>query len=118
MATTETRGGSESPFKGLFEVPTSCVLDQNPAHQLRRRGEEVSPILPAHPLVVDQAYVGFIHERSCLKTAVEPLPRNVAVRKPAELRVDVGVKPWSARSSPSLQARSISLTSSAILHSW
>ena len=71
-----------------FEVVASCMLDQNPAHQLGRRGEEVSPILPPHPLVVDQAYVGFIHQRSCLKTVVGPLTPHVTVRKPPELRVD------------------------------
>src|SRR4030095_1410755 len=66
---------------------TSCVLDQNPSHQLCRRGEEVRPILPSHPLVVDESYVGFIHQRGCLAAVIRPLTPHLTVRKPAELRV-------------------------------
>ena len=92
---------------------TSCVLDQNPSHQLCRSGEEVRPILPPHPLVVDKSYVGFIHQRGCLETVIRPLTPHVTVRKPAELRVEDRRQTVERPSSPSLHARSISLTSSA-----
>jgi hypothetical protein len=71
-----------------FEVMTSCMLDQNTAHQLRGYGEEMGPILPLHPLVIHEADVGLIDQRACLKVVVGALASHVPVRQPAELPVD------------------------------
>ena len=71
-----------------FEVMTSCMLDQNTAHQLRGYREEMGPILPLHPLVIHQADIGFIDQRGRLEAVVGALTSHVAVRQPAELRID------------------------------
>ena len=71
-----------------FEVMTSCMLDQNTAHQLRGYCEEMGPILPLHPLVIHEADVGLVDQRACLKVVVGALASHVAVRQPSELRID------------------------------
>jgi hypothetical protein len=71
-----------------FEVMTTCMLDQNTAHQLRGYCEEMGPILPLHPLVIHQADVGLIDQRAGLKVVVGALASHVPVRQAAELRVD------------------------------
>ena len=67
---------------------TSCLLDQNTAHQLRGYGEEMGPILPLHPLVIHEPDVGLIDQRACLKVVAGALASHVPVRQPAELRID------------------------------
>ena len=49
-------------------------------------------------VVVDQSYVGFIHQCGGLKTVFRPIPPQVMVRKPAQLRI---------RSASSHRARSV-----------
>ena len=71
-----------------FEVMTSCMLDQNTAHQLRGHREEMGPILPLHPLVIHQAHIGFIDQRGRLEAVAAALTSHVAVRQAAELRID------------------------------
>ena len=64
------------------------MLDQNTAHQLRGYCEEMGAILPLHPLVIHQADIGLIDQRGRLKVVVAALASHVAVRQPAELRID------------------------------
>ena len=45
-------------------------------------------VLPLHPLVINQAHIRFIDEGGRLQAVIATLTSHVAVRQPAELRVD------------------------------
>jgi len=46
----------------LWYRRSARVIDQHPAHLLRRDTEEMSAALPPHPLLVDQAQIGFVNQ--------------------------------------------------------
>ena len=48
----------------------------------------MGPILPLHPLVIHQTYIGFIDQGGRLEAVVGALTSHVAVRQAAELRID------------------------------
>jgi hypothetical protein len=51
------------------------MVDEDPAHDLRRHGKEVRPVLPVDLPLVHEAQIGFVHERGRLKAvpvALEP----------------------------------------------
>ena len=45
-----------------FQVVAPRMVNQNPPHELRRNGEEVGAVLPAHALVVHQPQVSFVDQ--------------------------------------------------------
>ena len=57
-----------------FQVVAPCVVNQNPSHELRRNGEEVGAVLPAHALVVHQPQVSFVDQGSGLQTVAGSVP--------------------------------------------
>src|SRR5208283_2441692 len=69
---------------------TPGMVHQDSPHQLRRNGEKMGAILPLHALVVDQASVGFIHQRGCLEAVARALALHVAARQAAEFVVNDG----------------------------
>jgi len=73
-----------------FEIVPSRALHEDATHQLRRDGEEVRPILPPHPLVIDETNVGLVDERGRLQTVGGTLAFHVEACQAAELRVHDG----------------------------
>lgn len=71
-----------------LHVVSARMLDQDPAHQLRRDREEMGPVLPLHPVVVHEAHVGFVDQSSGLEAVSLALTSHVAVRKTSELGID------------------------------
>ena len=63
-------------------------IDQDPSHRPRRHRKEVGAVLPADLIDLDQAQVGFVHERRRLQRVPRPLPAHVMQREPAQLLVD------------------------------
>jgi hypothetical protein len=64
------------------------VVDEDPAHDLRRRAEEVRPVLPVVVLVGEQAEVGLVHERSRLQNMTCPFVVKAAARQPLKFWVN------------------------------
>ena len=63
------------------------MVDQDAPHQLGGNAEEVSAILPGHPLLADQPHVGFVDERRGLKRVPRALIAHVGGGDPAQLVV-------------------------------
>ncbi len=66
------------------------AVDEDPPHQLRGHREEVRAILPAHPLVIDQAQIRLIDELGGLQAMAAALPAHVASGEPMQLVIDNG----------------------------
>jgi hypothetical protein len=58
------------------------MIDHNPAHELRGRGEKVGAVVPLRMGIVRQPEIGIIHERGGLQGVAGPLPTHVMVRQP------------------------------------
>ena len=64
------------------------VIDQDPAHDLRRHAEKVRPILPIDLPLVDEPEVHLVDQGRGLQGVVGPLAPKLARRHATELRVD------------------------------
>ena len=53
------------------------MIDQNPAHDSRRNGEEMCTVFPVRAPLFDQLDVGFIYERGRLKGVTRPFVPHV-----------------------------------------
>ena len=87
------------------------MFHQNAPHQLGRNREKMGTILPLHALVVHQSNVGFVNQGGCLQAVTGALASHVASRKAAEFVIDDRGQSVERARSPSLQARSKTLTS-------
>jgi hypothetical protein len=79
------RGGRCRPLSG---AASPGVIDQDPAHGLGRDGEEVPAILPEHPVLIDQAEEGLVHQGRGLERVIGALAAKLAGGDRAQLRVD------------------------------
>ena len=61
------------------------VVHQDPANGSRRNGEEVCPVLPFHPCLVDQLDVRLVNESRRLQGVVRPLGGETASREATQL---------------------------------
>jgi len=73
-----------------LQVLTPCVVHQYSPHHLRGNGKEMSAILPAHPIAIDQPKVSFIHESRRLKRMTRAFPRHQCSGLPPKLVVNNG----------------------------
>ncbi len=64
------------------------MIHENLAHQLRRDAIEVGAVFPADGVVIDQAQVGFVYERSRLERVIAALVAEVIARQPPQLVID------------------------------
>ena len=69
---------------------SSRVIDQDPAHHLRRNAVEVRAILPDDALLPDQSQIRLVDECRRLKGVVRPFAAEIGSRAPPELLVDQG----------------------------
>jgi hypothetical protein len=67
---------------------TPGVIDQDPAHDLRRHTKEVRPILPIDLPLIDEPQVHLMNERRRLQGVAGPLAAKLARRYATEFRVD------------------------------
>ena len=67
---------------------TAGVIDQNPAHDLRRHAEEMRPILPIDLALVDDAQIHLMNQRGRLQGVADSFHPKLARCNAAELRVD------------------------------
>jgi hypothetical protein len=67
---------------------TPGVIDQDPAHDLRRRAKEMRPILPIDLPLIDEPQVHLVNQRRRLQGVVSPLAAKLAPRDATEFRVD------------------------------
>ena len=72
----------------LTGAATPGVIDQDPAHDLRRDAKEVRPILPIDLSLIDEPQVDLIYQRRRLQGVVGPLAAKLAHRNPTQLRID------------------------------
>ena len=54
-------------------MPLARVVDEDPAHQLRRDSEEMRPVLPIGMTLLDEAYVCFVDQSGSLQGVVAAL---------------------------------------------
>ena len=72
----------------LARAATPGVIDQDPAHDLRRDTKEVRSILPIDLPLIDEPQVHLMNERRRLQGVVGPLATKLAGRNATELRID------------------------------
>ena len=85
----------------MFEPSLAAgSLDQDAAHGLGRRGEEVAPAVPAGVLGTDQAEIGLMHQGGRLERLSGVLPGQPLGGQPPQLVIDQGKellgRPWIA----------------------
>src|SRR6185503_16329090 len=73
-----------------LRVPASGVIDEDPAHDLRRHGKEMRPVLPLNPGEINQPHIGLIDQRGGLQAVTVTLTSEVPAREAPELVVDDG----------------------------
>jgi hypothetical protein len=49
------------------------VIDQDPAHHLRRYPEKMRSVLPAHAILANQADISLVYQRRRLKRVIRAL---------------------------------------------
>jgi hypothetical protein len=64
------------------------VIDEDPAHQLRCKPEELPATLPLHVLLIDEPQKGFVHERRALQGVFGALAPQVLLRHVPQLLVN------------------------------
>jgi hypothetical protein len=64
------------------------VIDENPAHHLRRDTKEMRSILPVDVVLVDEPDVGLVNEGRRLQGVIGTLASELARRHPAQFRID------------------------------
>lgn len=69
-----------------------CVVHQDVAHHLRRHGEEVTPVTPAHAALPLETQPGLIDERRRLQRVIGALSAKGAPGHPPQLRLHEGKK--------------------------
>ena len=72
----------------LVGAVTTGVIDEDPAHDLRRDTKEMRAILPIDQALVDESDVGLMDQGRRLQGVVGALAPKLARGHPAELRVD------------------------------
>jgi hypothetical protein len=72
----------------LAGVPGARAIDEHAAHHPRGDGQELRPVLPVHAPLIDEAHVGFVHERGGLQRMSGPLPPQVRGGAAAQLGID------------------------------
>ena len=72
----------------LARVVTTGVIDEDPAHDLRRDTEEMRAILPIDLTLVDEPDVHLMDESRGLQGVIGPFVPELAHRHAAELRID------------------------------
>jgi len=74
----------------LLAARSSRVVDQDPAHGLRRHGEEVCTVLPLHARLVDESDPGLVHQCRTLQRVIAALGREAPSRERSQLVVELG----------------------------
>jgi len=64
------------------------MVDQDPAHGLRRDPEEVRAALPSNRPLIDELEKGLVDEGGGLQRVIDPLASHVACGQPPQLGVD------------------------------
>src|SRR5580704_683074 len=67
-----------------FQVVAPRVINQNSSHELRRHGEEMGAVLPAHALVIHQPQVSLVDQGSGLQTVASAFRPQVVPGEPAQ----------------------------------
>ena len=89
--------GREDSFVEFHERCTAAALgaqtgtgmvDQDTPHELRAHGEEVSTVLPAGAILLDQANISLMNEFGAFETTVLLFVAEAAVRNAAEFGID------------------------------
>ena len=84
---TSLEGHGQSPHPRFDGAARPRVIHQQTAHDVRRDGEEMRPVLPARASLIDELQVGLVHQRGGAQRMVAPLAHQVAAREPAQLVV-------------------------------
>lgn len=66
------------------------MIDEDPAHQLRRNAEELRTVLPGRASLIDQAHVQLVYERRRRERVIGTFPPELARRDPPQLAIDDG----------------------------
>jgi hypothetical protein len=66
----------------LDRVTRTSPIYQNAPHQLRAHGEEVSAVLPACLLGIDQPQVGLVHQSGGLQRVIGTFVSHVTLGQP------------------------------------
>jgi len=74
----------------LFCVVLARMVHQQATHYLSSDSEEVSPVLPVHPRLIDQLQVRLVHQRGWLQSVVGPFAPQIICRKLSQFIVDDG----------------------------
>ncbi len=64
------------------------MIDQDPAHELRRDTKKVRPALQIDLALIDQSEIGLVYEGGRLQGVADPLIRQLASGDATELLVD------------------------------
>ena len=81
----------------LLAVLVASIIEQNPAHYLRRDAEEMGAILPLDLSLIDQTQVRFVDQRGRLQGMIRVLPPHVAVRQAMQFALNEGQEPFEGR---------------------
>jgi hypothetical protein len=79
--------GSSSLFVPLGGLTRARVVDENPAHRLRRNPKEVTPVLPLDTTLIDELEIGLVHEGGRRNGVIRALSPQVRFRELFELAV-------------------------------
>ena len=69
---------------------TTGMLEDDPPHHLSGHTEELSPILPLDPVLIDQLEEGLVDQSGGLQGVILPLVSHVPLRLSVQLIVDHG----------------------------
>lgn len=82
------QGNAQGVSRTFNCVSAPCMVHENAAHHLGGDRQEVRPILPVNPLMVDQPQIGLVNERRRLERVVAPLPAQLACRARPQVSMD------------------------------
>jgi hypothetical protein len=71
----------------LLPFLMSPVIDEQPSHSLRGKGQSMRSALPFHAPLVLQLQPCFVHERRWLQGVIDPFSPKVSTRDTAQLSV-------------------------------
>ena len=69
-------------------MPPARIVHEDPSHGLRCNAEEVCPVAPLDPALVDQLEIGLVDKRGLLQRVFDALSTHGALGLPVELRID------------------------------
>jgi len=79
-----------SAAAALVTLLMPAVVDEQPAHRLRAKGEAMGPSLPVDAAIVSQPQPGLVDERRRLKRVIPPLAPEISARHVPQLAVNHG----------------------------